>query len=266
MARLDRRRLIGAGLVSAGAVGLIANHALAQGTPVAPPAPGSFEVADRLVELGAEGVQVELAGGPFELPFPPPMLAGGPDVLAYRTARVEAVGPISAESLAQQLASAKADRDAAAGKGDVSAASALLQTAEALIGQASPNLKSTDRAALGQAHQQARGALAAIRAARAQLEAIAGSLPSMQTPTSHQLTMAHRVVSDATQAAKTASPEASSLVQSAQALYRQAYEAYQAAEYARAADLAGAASEAATAARALAPPPAPPKAPPAPNF
>jgi hypothetical protein len=267
MARLDRRRLLGAGLVSAGAVGLIASQALAQSAPAGPPTPDRFEV-ERVVSLGPDSFHVELAGAPFEMALPP--IAGGPDVLAFRGARVEApFGPVSAESLGQQLAAAKADRDVAASKGDVASASALLQTAEALIGQASPSLKSADPAVAGTARRQARAASVAIRAARAQLEAVAGSLPSMQAPAAHQLTMAHRVVADATQAGRGGSAELSALVQQAQALYRQGYDAYQAGAYDRAADLARGASEAAMSARGLAPPPTAPTgplAPPAPTF
>jgi hypothetical protein len=271
--QLNRRKLIGAGLVTAGAAGLAATSALAQqSSQPAPTLAYAFEAAEPVDNVMFFDEPVTLSSLPgVPVPGRPigPPLAGG----AMRVERIVG-GPFdSPELLNQELASAKVDRDAVASKGDVAAASALLQTAEALIGQATPALQSSDQAALRKARGQAQAAGAAIRAARAQLEAVApGALPSMQVRASAELVGAHGMVSAATAASKAASsPDASALVSSAQALYRSGYDAFQAAQYDRAASFARAAANAAMAARALLPPPPPgspstPAAVPAPSF
>lgn len=277
--RVDRRKLIGAGLVSAGAVGLVGSQAFAQGTPAGTPPAPSFEAAEAgnvVFSYGPEDVfEYQVEGpldGPRVMPFPGPGIGLGAGPMVAGAFRKAIVGPLSAESLAKELADAKADRDAAASKGDVSAASALLQTAEGLIGQTGPNLKSSDTSAMMKARQQAGAASGAIRAARAQLQVVAGSLPSMQAPTSGELNMAHKVVADATSAAKggSAPAEAGALVQQAQALYKQAFDLFGAGQYDKAGQAARGATAAAMAARGLVPPkpvaPANPGAPPPPTF
>ena len=266
--RISRRAALAGGTAAA----LLAGGTLAQAqsSPAVPAAaePFAFE-HDVLFEHEA------VAGQPFEIAFP--KMAPFPPRVPF--------GPQGVESLRQQLAQVKADRDFAQGKMDLAAVDVLLQGAEPLVAQAeakqpSQPAPSVERPGPGMVvrklgpfalSREARQASARLRAASAQMEAaLGGVLPSHGQRVGKALTMAHRVVAESGAAARN-NAAASALATQAQGLYKQAYDAHQAGQYDKASAHARAALATAEAARAAvepepARPGAAPAAPPPPTF
>jgi hypothetical protein len=178
-------------------------------------------------------------------------------------------GPLYGAALSQALTEAKADRDAANGKMDLTTVDALLGQAEQLIGQASPNLGSTDLAAALKAQQQASAASGEIRAADGEMLADVGSAlpsqanrpspptpptgaPSPQIGASHDLAGSHQAIVDGLGFAKANTGiDVSVPSDAASPLYKEAYAAYQAGQYDTARQFAHTATTAAHAAHDL---------------
>jgi hypothetical protein len=283
--RISRRLALAGGAAAA----LVAGSTFAQNVPAVPAPddapttpkeqfvferePFVFHDEDVLFEREIVG-----PGAPFELAIP--KIAPFPPHVGFR-----AFGPISGEALKQQLSHVKADRDFAQGKMDLTAVNALIQSAETLIGQVeskqpaqpTPVVESPRPGVMIRKlgpfaiSREARQASAQLRAAGAQMEAaLGGTLPSQAQRVSHELTMAHRFISESAAAAR-GNAAAADLATQAQALYKLAYDAYQAGQYDRAAAHARAALATAEAARAAVEPEpvkpsATPSAPPPPTF
>lgn len=178
-----------------------------------------------------------------------------------------AAGPASAlrtaAGLAESLATARADRASAEGKTDLTRVDALLASAETLIGEASPNLASSDTTVAARAREQASAANDALRAAHSAMAAGVGApLPSAddrpapqaadtispQVRASRDAAHAYQDVAEATAAARVANlAPANDLIGAAQGLYQQAFEAYQAGNYDQAIGFSRAAGHAARA-------------------
>lgn len=234
-------RFVGTGLAALALAGGLASAAVAQSVPVAP-----------------SSATTAPAAPPSLAPHGPPAGPRGP--LRPTSSTVDA--------LTQRLATAKADRDFAADKMDVTRVNTFLGTAEALIAQAGPNLSSTDATIASTAREQGAAARASIGAADAELRAtLDGRLPSQanrpappapptgatapnpQVRASRDAARTYQEVATATAAAKAnAAIDTRGLVGAAQALYGQAVQAYQAGQYERASGLTHAAAQAAAAA------------------
>jgi hypothetical protein len=272
--RISRRLALTGGAASAA---LLASNTLAQSPPGVPAPDEEMTVLhdDVVFEHEIVGPGFDL-GGPKIAPFPP---------FAAGFAGVRAFGPISIDSLKEELTQTRADRDFAQGKMDLTSVNALLQSAETLIVQAETK-QPTPTTSVSQGPKldvvirkigpfaiarEARQAGAQLAAARAQMEAaLGGVLPSSAKRVSRELTLAHRVISEVAAAVK-GSADASSLATQAQGFYKQAYDGYQTGQYDKAAAHARAGIATAHAARTAvepepAKPGAPPPAPPPPTF